>query len=130
MKESARESNDSFKECSTCFNKWKTRDGFMKDPKIQIIGYQVNFKHLELGLLLFNHLKCHSTLALKVEDFKDLFKGEIYSEKLTESDECHYYCLHESDLNHCPSKCECSYVREVIQIIKDFPKNKFPVLHY
>ena len=56
MKESARESNDSFKECSTCFNAWKTRDGFLKDPKIQIIGYQANFKHLELGLLLFNHL--------------------------------------------------------------------------
>jgi hypothetical protein len=41
---------------------------------------------------------------------------------LTGTAECPEFCLHRSKLNPCPAKCECAYIREIIQAIKNWPK--------
>lgn len=113
-----------FKTCSHCRHRWSTREDFLADPLVKIIGYQVNFDHLESGLLLFNHLEdnCRTTISLKVDAFSDLFNGRIFEERLTGSSECPGYCLKKNILKSCPAKCECKYVREVIQLILKHPK--------
>ncbi|MDO9578608.1 MAG: hypothetical protein Q7J16_12045 [Candidatus Cloacimonadales bacterium] len=93
-------------------------DDFIYDPEIEIIGYQVHFKDLEKGFFLFNH-SCRGTMSINVEEFSDMYQGPIFQERLTGSDQCSGYCLHHSNLKPCSEKCECAYVREVIQIIKD-----------
>ncbi len=93
----------------------------MKDPALCIIGYQVNFDLLTEGFFLFNH-SCGTTLAVKAGDFRDLYEGPIYTERMTGTPECPEFCLHRSELRPCPSKCECAYVRGIIQAIKDWPK--------
>lgn len=95
----------------------------MEDPSPKFVGYQVNFDCLEEGLFLFNH-DCDTTLAIRTGIFKDLYHGPIFSERLTNTDECPQYCLHKSELRPCTAKCECAYVREIIQIIKDWPKKE------
>jgi len=106
-----------FKKCHKCNFKWKDRNEFIDDKRTNIIGYQAHFEHLEAGLFLFNH-DCGTTLALEVHHFKDLYNGEIFQENKRGSEECPGYCLRTSELRPCPAKCECAFVREIIQIIK------------
>jgi len=106
-----------FKKCTLCHHIWATRQDFIADQDIEIIGYQANFKALEAGLLYFNH-SCKSTLAIPVDLFADLYTGPIFEEQKTGTDNCPGYCLHKKALNHCLAECECAYVREIIQILK------------
>ena len=106
-----------FKSCPLCAVIWATRDDFLSDPSLEIIGYQVNFYHLRAGLFLFNH-SCKTTLAIKAGEFFDLYDGPIFTERKTRGPDCPAYCLHESELHVCPAQCECASVREIIQIIK------------
>jgi len=111
-----------FKICPNCGCNWETRREFLADPKIRLIGYQAHFKKLEAGIFLFNHA-CRGTLALRCGDFRDLYHGEIFAERATGGAQCPGHCLHKDNLLRCPGQCECSYVREIIQIIRDWPKS-------
>ena len=113
--------NDGFKQCTSCGFRWSTRDQFLEDPDIELVGYQVNFVELLLGFFLFNH-SCGTTLAVLSEAFEDLYDGPVFSERATGSEECQEHCLHEDDLSPCPVQCECAFVREIIQYIKSWPK--------
>ena len=112
-----------FKTCPKCNKKWETRDSFLADPEIIIIGYQVNFRSLELGLFLFNHNDCKTTMSLEAKDFTDLYQGTIFKERKTGTDSCPEFCLNINNLQACPAQCECSYVRQVIQTVKSWQKS-------
>lgn len=111
-----------FKKCPLCSFKWDTMEAFLGDPDIQIIGYQVHFEELSLGIFLFNH-SCKGTLAIPVKMLQPLYTGPIFAERLTGQDVCPSYCLHERELEPCRTQCECAYVREIIDIIKKWPKH-------
>jgi hypothetical protein len=113
-----------FKTCPICIQEWPTRDDFLSDPAIRLLGYQVNFDALTLGIFLFNHEVCLDTLGVKVEDFEDLKTGPIFLERKFGSDECPGYCLHECELSRCPAKCECAWVRDVLLRLSRWPKKK------
>jgi len=108
---------DNFKICSNCGFEWKSREDFLNDHSVIIIGYQTNFKSLEAGIFLFNH-SCKGTFGLEVSDFANLYDGPVFQERATGSDECPEYCLHKYTLDSCPAKCECAFVREIIQLLK------------
>jgi len=115
----------SFKKCTGCEYHWKTRKEFLSDPQVKLIGYQVNFDELKTGFFMFNHLKpeCLTTVSLPTELFSDLYRGEVYHERMTGSVACPGYCQHSDNLKVCPVKCECSFVREVMQIVIRWPKS-------
>ena len=110
-----------FIKCQTCDDKWFTRDDFLEDISIKIDGYQVNFDELEAGVFLFTHL-CGATLELSVGTFKELYQGPIFIKRATGTDECPEYCLYQDELGLCASICECAYVRNIIDIIKKWPR--------
>ena len=110
-----------FKRCSNCKFEWDSRDSFLGDRNIVVIGYQANFKELLLGLLYFNH-SCGGTITIPAYYFVDLYHGPIFDERATGNDCCPEYCLRKEELSHCSAKCECAYIREVIQTIKKWPK--------
>jgi len=68
-------------------------------------------------IFLFNH-SCKGTLGLEVSAFEDLYDGPIFQGRATGSDDCPGYCPHEDSLDPCLVKCECAFVREIIQILK------------
>jgi len=111
-----------FKTCSCCKTPWFSRDEFLEDSNIDLVGYQVNFGDLKLGIFLFNHVTCQSTIGIPAGLFKDIHDGPVFSECLTGSEQCPGYCLHSEILNPCRAKCECAYVREILQILRDWPK--------
>ncbi|MFC1816982.1 hypothetical protein ACFL0M_13840 [Thermodesulfobacteriota bacterium] len=98
------------------------RDNFLSDPGLEIVGYQVDFEELTEGIFLFNH-SCRGTIAIQAGEFKYLYDGQIFEERATGSDDCPEYCLLQDELRPCPAKCECAYVREIIQVIKNWQKS-------
>jgi hypothetical protein len=112
-----------FKTCSSCYYPWVTRTDFLTDNDITLVGYQANFDELAAGLFLFNH-GCGTTVSLPVSDFKNLYKGPVFRERLTGTDECPGYCLRKNKLDLCPAKCACAFVREIMQVIRQIPKKQ------
>jgi hypothetical protein len=106
--------------CSGCDRSWKDRSDFLEDKDIILNGYQVNFLDLKLGWFLFTHKvqSCNSTLAVPAGYFLDLYSGPIFERRKTGTEECPEYCLHQDNLERCPSLCECAFVREIIQILR------------
>ena len=113
--------NECFKQCDVCGFVWPTRDSLLSDVGVHITGYQAHFAQLLAGLFLFNHL-CDGTFAIEASHFQDLYDGPIFAEPLTGTDACPEYCLYATVLLPCPAECECAYVREIIQIVKNWPK--------
>lgn len=112
-----------FKQCGHCQAVWKNYHEFLSDPDIKFLGYQESFKNLQAGIFLFNH-SCYNTIAIAAEAFTHLYDGPIFHERLAGSDECPGYCLREDEFMTCTAKCECAYVKEVLQIVKNWPKKK------
>lgn len=110
-----------FKSCPACHFEWPTRDDLLSDPDVSLIGYQINFRALTAGIMLFNH-RCKGTMAINVEKFQDLYDGPIFTERHIGDADCPNHCFHQSDLKPCPAQCECAYVREILQAIKNWPK--------
>ena len=98
----------------------------MGDDQLDFVGYQVNFSNLELGYFLFNHLTCQSTIAVHAGLFKDLYDGPVFSERQTNTENCPGYCGDRDAFGPCEAECECAYVREIIQIVRRWPKNECP----
>ena len=105
-----------FKKCPYCNFEWASRELFLDDPGITLIGYQTRFRNLTEGLFYFNH-SCNGTLAISVDEFTDLYDGPVFEDRKTGQEDCPGYCLYKDNLEACPNECECAYVREVIQII-------------
>jgi hypothetical protein len=113
-----------FKECSCCGYVWETQKDFLDDPGISIVGYKADFEILEEGLFFFNHEDCGSTITLRTCAFRNLYDGPVYTTRATGTPECPGYCLHKDALNPCPARCECQYVRSIVQTIKEWPKKE------
>lgn len=114
-----------FKQCPACRNTWSDYTEFLADPSLQLIGYQVLLEDLKEGLFLFNH-SCGTTLAITVEMLEHLYDGPVYDERLLGSENCPGLCLIEQETGPCSEKCECAYIRAIMQTIKTWHKNGCP----
>ena len=112
-----------FKRCTCCAAHWSSREEFLSDPDVALIGYQAHFEDLKTGFFLFNHA-CQTTMAIGVEAFLDLYQGPVFGQRATGGKNCLGYCLHRDELRACPVQCECAFVREIIQIVRNWPKRK------
>jgi len=110
-----------YKKCTMCDFIWERQEDFLRDPTLNVIGYQADFKDLQAGFFLFDH-KCRTTLAIPAKAFHNLYDGPIFAERHTGEEDCPSYCLLPKELRPCPAQCECAYVREILQIVKDWPK--------
>jgi hypothetical protein len=111
-----------FKKCTCCDFPWASRIEFLQDGNTKLVGYQANFCQLELGYFLFNHLTCESTIAIPAGLFKDMYDGPLFSQRLTGTEVCQGFCEDMDSLEPCDAQCECAYVREIMQIIRKWPK--------
>ncbi|MBT4511203.1 MAG: hypothetical protein HOC20_03185 [Chloroflexi bacterium] len=112
-----------FKKCPMCGMIWDIRAQLLSDPDAKVTGYIANLDHAELGIFLFNHETCGTSMGIEASQFTDMYDGPIYTEKLTRSAECPGYCLDKAELRRCPSKCECSYIRDVLDQIVNWEKS-------
>lgn len=115
-----------FKTCPNCKTEWESRDDFLADESVELNGYQVSLKNLPSGLFLFTHMhdSCKSTMGIHVTDFNDMYTGERYAINKALSPECPRYCIDEKRMDRCDVHCECAFVREIINIIRNIRKIK------
>ena len=109
-----------FKQCNKCGGQWETRDDFLADGEVEIIGYQVFFQNLRLGLFLFNH-SCGTTMAVKAEALLDLYTGPVYRERKNDGRDCPGRCLNKNITSPCSEECRCAFISRIIQIVKGWP---------
>lgn len=112
-----------FKSCRNCQARWESLEAFMEDPKIEVVGYMPTFDDLLGGLFLFNH-HCGTTLACRVGIFNHLYNGPVFQHRKTGQPDCPGYCLDRTELAPCSAECHCAYVRETLQVIKQWPKSE------
>jgi hypothetical protein len=110
-----------FSQCENCQEIWRNYHDFLSDQYVSLTGYQVSFKNLRAGQFIFNH-SCGTTLGVPAGSFVHLYDGPIFEERATGSDDCPEYCLRADELGPCPVECECAYIREVLQIVRKWPK--------
>jgi len=115
----ALDKNSCFKVCTKCKTVWKTRDDFIQDPGIKIIGFMASREGVEKGVYLFNHLlpgnACNTTMGLFVADFMDLYAGPVYAELEMGGDNCSGHCKNIDDLQQCRAHCRNAMARDIIQ---------------
>ena len=108
-----------FKICPKCSYTWKSRNDFLGDPSVCLVGFQANFKETEAGHYLFNHNSggnhCSTTLAVGVEAFLSLHKGTMFTDIKFESPMCEEHCSRVEDLSQCPVECKNAVAREIMQ---------------
>lgn len=120
-----------FQKCNVCGRIWESRDEFLCDPLVVLKGYQVHFKELTAGFFLFNHEQedCCTTFSIEVKKFSDMYSGPIFETKLHGTNACAQFCLHPQNLTPCPKQCECSFVRNILDIVQNY-KNCNTCLYY
>lgn len=113
-----------FKICPTCSKPWKTLEDFLTDSELELSGYQVNFADLKGGLFYFTHLHkdCGTTLAIPVEAFTGLSTRRILTSRGSRPVCCPDICVRQGALDPCPVECECVWVREIMQIVRNWEK--------
>lgn len=109
-----------FKTCTLCHKIWESRDEFLNCPDIEIIGYQACLEEPNEGIFLFNHniAGCHSTIAIEVVEFLDLYTGPIYPTANTDLPGCGGHCHHVNDLQPCSAKCAYAHIRAIVQVLR------------
>lgn len=115
---------ETFKTCTNCGHVWSSMEEFLSDPELKMNGYQVHFDNLEGGLFFFTHLHedCLTTIAIQVTDFLSLNDRPLLAKRDEQLCTGSSFCVHKNDLQPKPVKCECSWVREILQTIKNWPK--------
>ncbi len=115
-----------FKTCPCCHQVWSGRETFLADGLLTLNGYQADFDQPGEGLFIFTHMKkdCGSSMALRTGSFKDLYNGSVYTDKKLGEIDCPGYCLGEYNLERCDARCEYANIRELLQIIKKWPKKR------
>ena len=113
--------NHEFKSCGLCSRWWPTRDEFLSDPTIYVVGYQADVQAIERGLLLFRHksASCGTIIAIPISEFLDLYTGPRYPENRALTPGCPRYCLDKDQLARCDVLCECAAARETISVLAD-----------
>lgn len=62
-------------------------------------------------------------MVIKAKKFADLYTGIKYPERKTGDADCPGYCLNKEELRSCHVQCECAYVREIIEIVQEYPRD-------
>lgn len=113
---------DPFKICPLCGTVWNTMDEFLSDPSLELSGYQVHFAELEKGLFYFSHIteQCGTTLSVPVQAFTELSDLPFLHRGKRRPEGCPGFCLRKKELTPCPEECECAWVRNVMQAIREW----------
>ncbi|GMW01693.1 MAG: hypothetical protein AMXMBFR84_28300 [Candidatus Hydrogenedentota bacterium] len=107
--------------CRGCNQVWLEREGLISDPAIALAGYQANFDNLESGRFVFTH-ECGASFSVCVKSFLTLCAEHVHTGYRLNGEACPGYCMHEHELDPCGAECECAYIRNVLDVVRKWPK--------
>lgn len=103
-----------FKTCD-CGRSWRTRESFLKDGKVKIVGYQPDLVNHKYNHFVFFHRtkECGQFFGIRASDFSDLRDGRCPKELCMGQKDCPGYCTDMLDLRVCSVACRNATDREV-----------------
>ena len=103
-----------FKKCD-CGRSWKTRESFLKDGKVKIVGYQPDLINHKYNHFVFFHRTkdCGQFFGIRASDFSDLRDGRCPKDLCMGQEDCPGYCTDTLDLRVCSVACRNATDREV-----------------
>ncbi len=97
-----------FRACGMCHKQWATRQDFIADPKLRLLGLQAVPHHADGNLLVFEH-DCGTTVSVLAWRLRDLLPAEDRGEEglplLYGSEGCKGYCTRLEELSACDRSC-------------------------
>ncbi len=109
-----------FRKCE-CGRIWETRDTFLRDKNVKIVGYQPDFINRKYNHFLFQHAtkRCGRYLGVRASDFADLRERECPAGVCVGKDGCPGYCLNTFDLRVCSVTCRNAVDRRLAAKIRN-----------
>lgn len=109
-----------FLSCTMCEACWPDIESIITDETLEVCGYQARFDEPTQGMILITHMAdgCRTTLGVGVAQLAPLYRGPVYTERKTGTDECGGLCLFEHRLEECEAECDMAWVRRVIQAMR------------
>ena len=103
-----------FKDC-VCGKTWKTRDKFLLDKKVKLVGYQPDLVNHKYNHFLFYHRAkgCSQFFGIRASSFSDLREKGCSKELCMGHDDCPGYCTDTLDLRVCSVACINASDREL-----------------
>ena len=95
-----------FRKCD-CGESWKTRNAFLRDKHVKIVGYQPDLISHKYNHFLFQHKAkgCGRFFGVRASDFSDLRQEKCANELCMGQAKCPGYCLNTLDLRVCSVTC-------------------------
>ena len=90
-----------FSKCTNCGFEWPSRNQFLEDRMVTIIGYQVNFDNLSMGFFLFNH-SCKGTFSLRPDHLNHVIKAPSIKNVLRDLKNVRVIVLGRKSCSHVP----------------------------
>ncbi|UCD56988.1 MAG: hypothetical protein JSV16_14405 [Candidatus Hydrogenedentota bacterium] len=108
-----------FRKCD-CGQTWKTRDEFLHDRNVKIVGYQPDFVNHRYNHFLFHHRakSCGQYLGVRASDFSDLREKECVDDLCIGQEQCPGYCTDTLDLRICSVTCRNASDRMIASKIR------------
>lgn len=103
-----------------CGKTWKTRNAFLRDKAVKIIGYQPDFVNHKYNHFLFHHRAkgCGVFFGVRASDFSDLREKGCPNELCFGHDECPGYCMDTFDMRVCSVTCRNATDRVIASKIR------------
>ncbi|RJP71842.1 MAG: hypothetical protein C4532_06955 [Candidatus Abyssobacteria bacterium SURF_17] len=119
MARSSGKQSASYRTCE-CGHAWKTRDDFLRDKNVKIVGYQPDFVNHKYNHFLFQHTMkgCGQFLGVRASDFQELREKECANELCFAKEQCPGYCKNTLDLRVCSVNCRNASDRMVATKIR------------
>lgn len=115
-----------FKTCPLCRTRWDSLGELLEDPTVEFLGFQPGPVSSGSGLLLFNHRRCVTTMALPLANFQALGQAPMFRVAACAAGLKNDLCLRDTQSPDCPPECICQYVWGIICIILNWPKRPRP----
>jgi hypothetical protein len=103
-----------------CGHTWKTREKFLADRNVTIVGYQPDFVNHKYNHFLFKHRAkgCGEFFGVRASDFNDLREAGCPSGLCFGKEPCPGYCKETGNLRVCSVTCRNASDRIVASKIR------------
>lgn len=99
-----------------CGRSWETREQFLEDPEVRLVGLQVVGDLPDANVVVFEH-RCGTSVSVLARRLHDLL-GPVADDEwplalLYGTADCHGLCTELSNLDGCDRPCRNAYDRRV-----------------